>query len=87
MKRWVEELAATEFPKGRHSQGGQDGVLRAIFEQIGTVNTPPLAVEFGFDSDSLAGGFGSNVANLVLHHGVSHLREHRRGVHAARGGD
>jgi len=69
MKRWVEELAATEFPKGRHSQGGQDGVLRAIFEQIGTVNTPPLAVEFGFDCDSLAGGFGSNVANLVLHHG------------------
>ena len=69
MKRWVEELAATEFPKGRHSQGGQDGVLRAIFEAIGTVNTPPLAVEFGFDSDSLAGGYGSNVANLVLHHG------------------
>ena len=69
MKRWVEELAATEFPKGRHSQGGQDGVLGAIFAQIGTVNTPPLAVEFGFDSDSLTGGFGSNVANLVLHQG------------------
>ena len=69
MKRWVEELAATEFPKGRHSQGGQDGVLRAIFEQIGTVNTPPLAVEFGFDSDSLAGGCGSNGVNLVLHQG------------------
>jgi hypothetical protein len=69
MKRWVEELAATEFPKGRHSQGGQDGVLRAIFEAIGAVNTPPLAVEFGFDCDSLAGGFGSNVANLVLHQG------------------
>ena len=69
MKRWVEELAATEFPKGRHSQGGQDGVLGTIFAQIGTVNTPPLAVEFGFDSDSLTGGFGSNVANLVLHQG------------------
>jgi hypothetical protein len=69
MKRWVEELAATEFPKGRHSQGGQDGVLRAIFKAIGTVNTPPLAVEFGFDCDSLTGGFGSNVANLVLHEG------------------
>ena len=69
MKRWVEELAATEFPKGRHSQGGQDGVLRAIFAQIGTVNTPPFAVEFGFDCDSLTGGFGSNVAELVLHQG------------------
>ena len=69
MKRWVEELAATEFPKGRHSQGGQDGVLRAIFAHVGTVNTPPLAVEFGFDCDSFTGGFGSNVANLVLHQG------------------
>jgi len=69
MKRWVEELAATDFPKGRHSQGGQDGVLGLIFARIGTVNTPPLAVEFGFDSDSLTGGFGSNVANLVFHQG------------------
>ena len=69
MNRWVEELAATEFVKGRHSQGEQDGVLGVIFAQIGTVNTPPLAVEFGFDSDSLTGGFGSNVANLVLHQG------------------
>lgn len=69
MKRWVEELAATRFPKGALSQGGQEGVLRAIFSQIGTANSPPLAVEFGFDSDSLTGGFGSNVADLVLHGG------------------
>lgn len=69
MKRWVEELATTEYPKGEHSQGAQDHVLRKIFAHVGTVNTPPLAVEFGFDCDSFTGGFGSNVADLVLHHG------------------
>lgn len=69
MKRWVEELAAKEYPKGEHSQGSQDHVLREIFTHVGTANTPPLAVEFGFDADSLTGGFGSNVANLVLHQG------------------
>lgn len=69
MKRWVETIAATEFPKGRLSQGGQEGVLREIFRHVPAVNSPPFAVEFGFDSDSLTGGFGSNVADLVLEGG------------------
>jgi hypothetical protein len=51
------------------SQGGQDGVLAEIFSHIGTENSPPFCVEFGFNSDSFRGGTGANVGNLVLYHG------------------
>jgi hypothetical protein len=51
------------------SQGGQDGVLAEIFANIGTENSPPFCVEFGFNSDSFRGGTGANVGNLVLYHG------------------
>jgi hypothetical protein len=69
MKRWVEEIATSIQPKGRFSQGGQDAILSEIFRNIGTVNSPPFAVEFGFNAASLEGGSGSNVARLVLEEG------------------
>jgi len=64
---WISGLAS----KARrvYSQGGQDGVLEEIFAHIGTENTPPFCVEFGFNSDSFGGGTGANVANLTLSHG------------------
>lgn len=52
-----------------YSQGGQDGIIEYIFDHIGTANTPPFAVEFGFNTVTLDGGSGSNVANLVLNKG------------------
>lgn len=65
MKRWVEEIAKATHPRERFSQGGQDAIIAEIFRNVGTVNVPPFAVEFGFDADSLDGGFGSNAARLV----------------------
>jgi len=56
-----------------YSQGGQDGVFETIFASIGTCNSPPFAVEFGFDSNVLLGGTGANVANLCLNHGFKVL--------------
>lgn len=69
MKEWVRDLAAGRHPPGRHSQGGQDGILAAIFRHVAPENSPPFAVEFGFNADTLAGGSGANVARLVLEEG------------------
>lgn len=69
MKKWIQELQARSFGKGRYSQGCQDGVLEAIFSEIPTVNAPPFCVEFGFNAASLDGGTGANVARLVLEQG------------------
>lgn len=64
---WILSLAANE--RKVHSQGGQDGIIESIVSHIGTENNPPFCVEFGFNSDSLVGGTGANVANLVLNQG------------------
>lgn len=73
MKRWVEEIATKRHPRGRYSQGGQDAILAEIFRHVGTVNTPPFAVEFGFNADALDAGTGANIARLVLDEGWSAL--------------
>lgn len=69
MLDWVRDLAWSRFRRGPRSQGGQDGILREIFRHIRTVNTPPCCVEFGFNSTTLTGGTGSNVASLVVERG------------------
>ena len=71
MKDWVRDLAAARFPPGRYSQGGQDGILAEIFRHVGTVNTPPFAVEFGFNADALDAGTGAHIARPVLDEGWS----------------
>jgi hypothetical protein len=69
---WLNDLQS----KGRsvYSQGGQDGFLQFIFQNIGTTNK--VAVEFGFNSNQLVGGpvtltegTGANVARLVVEDG------------------
>jgi len=61
-KDWTDEV---QFKSKRiYSQSNQDGVIEYIFENIGVTNK--FCVEFGFNSNSLTGGSGSNVARLVL---------------------
>jgi len=67
MKKWLVNLS--ERARKVHSQGGQDGILETIFENIGTKNSPPFCVEFGFNNTEFLGGTGPNVANLVLNKG------------------
>ena len=73
MKEWLVNLnKLCDAPwKSRKvcSQKGQDGILENIFENIGTKNTPPFCVEFGFNHREFIGGSGANVANLVLNKG------------------
>lgn len=69
MKSWVAALAAASVPQGRYSQGCQDGILAEIFRHVPQVNSPPFAVEFGFNAAALDGGSGANVARLVLEEG------------------
>ncbi|MEI6828824.1 MAG: hypothetical protein WCK64_03090 [Synechococcaceae cyanobacterium ELA445] len=66
MKSWIKELAAKQFGRGTYSQSYQDELLDLIFGNIGTVNSTPFCVEFGFNSSSLTGGSGVNVASLIL---------------------
>lgn len=73
MRDWVRRLAATRFPRGPRSQGSQDGILREIFRNVRAANDPPYGVEFGFNSDTLDGGTGSNVATLVIERGWNAL--------------
>ena len=65
MKEWIRELSKKR--KKVHSQSGQDGILEEIFRQISP--TSKFCVEFGFNTDTLSGGSGPNVANLVMNHG------------------
>lgn len=57
-----------------YSQGGEDGVIRRIFERIGVTNR--YFVEFG----AWDGRHWSNTANLRLHHGWSGLLLDRDGA-------
>ena len=57
MSNWV--LECQKKNKRVISQGGQDGILTHIFENLETVNSPPYYVEFGYK------GFnGANTENL-----------------------
>lgn len=62
-RNWIFDIRYHE--KKIYSQAGQDGVIEYIFNNISTKNTPPFCVEFGFNSKTLDGGTGANVANLV----------------------
>jgi hypothetical protein len=65
MKKWISALKEKKFHR-YYSQSYQDGLIDEIFENIGTDNSPPFCVEFGFNSRSLTKGSGANVGNLVL---------------------
>ena len=67
MKDWIKELDRVKFGSGTYSQSYQDELLTIIFDNIGTINTPPYCVEFGFNSTSLTKGSGANTADLILH--------------------
>lgn len=70
---WLLEIEDHE--EKIYSQAGQDGVLEFIFEKLGDEikNDTPFCVEFGFNADTLEGGSGSNVANLILNNGWNGL--------------
>ena len=73
MKEWVDQLRFLEQSRGTYSQSCQDRVLDHVFSHTKTVNPQPYCVEFGFNSDSLTTGSGSNVAKLVLERGWKSL--------------
>ena len=66
MKKWILALKEKQFRQGHYSQSYQDVLIDEVFENIGTKNTPPFCVEFGFNCCSFTEGSGANVANLVL---------------------
>lgn len=53
--------------KKKYSQGGQDITIKNVFDKIKTTNK--FCVEFGFNSESLTVGTGSNTARLTLDEG------------------
>ena len=57
---WQERLGRAEAHIT--SQGSQDGVLKALFEDLGNVNHE--FVEFGFNSKTYEGGSGANTLQL-----------------------
>ena len=62
---WITQIRDKDFKI--YSQYGQDGMIEFIFQQIGVTNK--FCVEFGFNSETLDGGSGSNVARLVIEDG------------------
>jgi hypothetical protein len=56
MKPWVRALKQRTFGAGKFSQSYQDELLEIIFSHVGTGNSPPFCVEFGFSSHRLTGG-------------------------------
>src|SRR6516164_11562156 len=66
MKKWISDLKKQKFNQGYYSQSYQDTLIEEVFRNIGTNNTPPFCVEFGFNSCSFTESSGANVANLVL---------------------
>jgi hypothetical protein len=73
MKDWVRELDGKKFGRLGYSQSYQDDLIDEIFKNITTMNDPPFCVEFGFNAQSLTGGSGANVANLVINKGWKSL--------------
>ncbi len=68
LKDWIKKLEhVSDF--GMFSQANQDAIIVEIFKNIGTFNTPPFCVEFGFNHSELQGGSGSNVARMLLREG------------------
>ena len=65
MKEWVRDLPTKS--KKIFSQSGQDGILENIFLNIDP--TTEYCIEFGFNTDTLTGGSGPNISNLVVNHG------------------
>lgn len=63
--QWVWDIARHE--RRVYSQGTQDGVLEFIFHNVGEGDK--FCIEFGFNSNTLTGGSGPNVAHLVLNRG------------------
>lgn len=59
-KNWA--LYVTQHQKSIRSQGGQDGSIEWIFNNIGTTNR--FYVEFGFSNDRMEGGTGPNTYYL-----------------------
>ena len=45
----------------KYSQGTQEGILKYIFDNIGTYNNPPLCVEFGHNRNDF---YGTNTGYL-----------------------
>lgn len=68
MKDWIRKLDNVKFGSGTYSQSYQDELLAIIFENIGTANSIPCCIEFGFNSMSLTGGSGANTTSLTLNH-------------------
>jgi hypothetical protein len=66
MKTWIKELENMDFKRGKYSQSYQDALLEEIFEHLGTANSNPFCVEFGFNASSLTAGSGANVARMIL---------------------
>lgn len=82
MKTWIKKLVNQSFatqnfnienfkkwdfsPKGKYSQSYQDALLEEIFQHIGTKNSTPFCVEFGFSSRSLTERPEANVARMIL---------------------
>merc|ERR1719285_1557511 len=58
---WLNDIEKHSFKN--FSQGGQDGIIDWVFENIGTTNK--YYVEFGFNVDHW-GGSGPNTENLHL---------------------
>jgi hypothetical protein len=69
MTNWIKELPN----KNRcvYSQGGQDGIIEWIAENIQIDNK--FCVEFGYNAPGLTGGSGPNCGNLVIHKGWKNL--------------
>lgn len=59
---WIKELNNKNYKI--FSQGGQDGIIETITENIFIENK--FCVEFGYDTNDLTGGCGPNCANLVI---------------------
>ncbi len=66
---WVKELQRKRHRE--YSQGGQDGLIAFVFDNIGVTNR--RCVEFGFNSDTITGGTGANTARLVQDEGWNQL--------------
>jgi hypothetical protein len=66
LKKWISDLNRRKFRNGLNSQSYQDELLEIIFDNLGTTNSVPFCVEFGFNSSELETGSGANVAKLVL---------------------